>query len=473
MCQIIDPLWHCGSGYHKSRHPMVCSYEAKHVLANARAPSHSYRETTEHLLSRLHYNSPIDALLKDLRGIASSKRGHTCIWHADALRRLYGTLSMTTVGPTPVANSTREVPCPVCGFYFGSSLAMRIHCTKMHGESALAKQPDNASSRRSVEVQYHSLDGMPTCRHWQLRLTTWKNFRSHILNYCPVLHRGPQHVEAAPDVTSRTHTVNPDAPTSLAGRSDLAGPAWLWDLRSTCVPCILPCGSRVQQRSLVAVHWLKWQPSPASLVEPTLRPGSTTCAPSRAMSLTPAQLVQAEMASFYQHPTPDAAPTETTQASTPGSQTRTGQADEAPKAKWQKDNSKGQGHKGKGTSGPPWEWGQEWWSEGQQVKQLKAEVAYLRENMQLLARTSDGTKKNSSFRWMWGSIAPQHHVRGQPGLEGQAQPTGCHNLAPLPHVQHDAPTCIILAWRLLRLHAAFLPWEPRRCISLTSLARPH
>ena len=62
-------------------------------------------------------------------------------------------------------------------------------------------------------------------------------------------------------------------------------------------------------------------------------------------------------------------------------------ADDAPPAKWPRDNSKGQGNKpGKGTSGHSWQGGQDWWSEGQQVKQLKAEVAYLRENMQLLAR---------------------------------------------------------------------------------------
>ena len=103
------------------------------------------------------------------------------------------------------------------------------------------------------------------------------------------------------------------------------------------------------------------------------------------MPLSPAQLVQAELASFYQNLTPEAVPTDAPQAATPGTQSRP--ADEAPPAKWPRDNSNGQGNKpGKGTSGHSWQGGQDWWSEGQQVKQLKAEVACLRENMQLLAR---------------------------------------------------------------------------------------
>ena len=196
------------------------------IRAIATAPSHIYRETTEHLLQRLHYNTPVEALLKYLQGLAGSERGQHCTWGADSLHSLQQVLNMTSIGPTPVSSATPEVPCPVCGVYFGSNLAMKIHRTRMHGEASLARKPDNADSRRSVEVQHHSLDGMPTCRHCKHRLTTWNNFRSHILNSCTVLHRRPTTLadDSAANAQDSEHILEA-APLPNQG-SDPSGPAW-------------------------------------------------------------------------------------------------------------------------------------------------------------------------------------------------------------------------------------------------------
>ena len=133
---------------------------------------------------------------------------------------------MTSIGPTPVSSATPEEPCPVCGVYFGSNLAMRIHCAKMHGETSLARKPDNADSRRSVEVQHHSLDGMPTCRHCKLRLTTWNNSRSHILNSCNVLHRRPTTLAGDSAANAQASEQTLEAASLPKEGSESPGPAW-------------------------------------------------------------------------------------------------------------------------------------------------------------------------------------------------------------------------------------------------------
>ena len=59
--------------------------------------------------------------------------------------------------------------------------------------------------RRTVDVQHHRVDGMPTCQHCWLKMTTWTNFRKHILKSCPVLHGK---VETNPDANSSTDFIS-------------------------------------------------------------------------------------------------------------------------------------------------------------------------------------------------------------------------------------------------------------------------
>ena len=64
---------------------------------------------------------------------------------------------------------------------------MKIHHHGKHGASLSKRVNKNSSVFKALDVSEHSVDGMPVCKHCGLRLSGWQEFRSHILNACPVL----------------------------------------------------------------------------------------------------------------------------------------------------------------------------------------------------------------------------------------------------------------------------------------------
>ena len=75
--------------------------------------------------------------------------------------------------------TTEQHACPTCGLYYPTRKALRQHQALRHGQIQADK----------VHIVYkpeqHSIDGMPQCRHCQMKLYNWQALKGHVmLNVC-------------------------------------------------------------------------------------------------------------------------------------------------------------------------------------------------------------------------------------------------------------------------------------------------
>ena len=108
----------------------LCNFEAKYLRAITRSPVPMTKENTFSLLDRIKYNSPIDALLAQLR---KPSAGDGDAWRRGALESLQYILSVGNGSLMPVAHTIREVAYPTHGLYYANLQEMRIYLTKMYG----------------------------------------------------------------------------------------------------------------------------------------------------------------------------------------------------------------------------------------------------------------------------------------------------------------------------------------------------
>ena len=164
-------------------------FEVKHVRAIVRSPVHLTRETTAHLYQRLKLRMPTQQLLDVLRKRASRLRQDDL--HKQWIRERSGwmqeLLLLQTAGLEPVP-VVQEIACPTCGQYFPTLQAMRQHHTRIHKIRVQFKAQGPAGRLHALRTQDHSVNHMPICKHCKAKLTSWHNFRVHILTSCPVLH---------------------------------------------------------------------------------------------------------------------------------------------------------------------------------------------------------------------------------------------------------------------------------------------
>ena len=187
--------------------------DIKFIRAIAKSPVHITRESTTDLLARLHYK-PIKQVYYALSGR-----------QAPAAHSGSGPSPQPSIVAPPVSRGLQELlpdaqahPCPTCGVYFPSRHILKIHHTRKHGVKLGSSVARGDTAYKQLDISQHSLHGMPTCRHCNLALVGWQEFRMHILNACPVLHGG-----SVADVSAAHGAVTSDSIVGPAEQS-AAGP---------------------------------------------------------------------------------------------------------------------------------------------------------------------------------------------------------------------------------------------------------
>ena len=167
------------------RHLCVC--HAKHMRAISKAPVHLHFEPTDALLARLRVQPLPDFLQK----IANRRQLAAEPVFASALRRALLFLQRSPASDTlHRATQVDPVACPTCGLYFSCQATMRLHHARKHGSSLQKVAASEPAKITEIQLADHYLDGVPTCRHCGAVYSRRQAFRNHILNTCPVLHKG-------------------------------------------------------------------------------------------------------------------------------------------------------------------------------------------------------------------------------------------------------------------------------------------
>ena len=217
-------------GVTKTGARQLCSFEAKHIRAIAKAPSHVYKEPTTALLLRLGYNTPVDAILRYLQKIPQNRRGET----VPGILMPFYVFGMFLL---PCALVSRQHPTRFRRFpapYVESTLADCRPCASTAPKCMQMRSPSAPTLRLLDGLLIYSstvLMACPPCRHCHLKLTTWNNFRRHIQRSCPALHSGARDGTFSAPVPSLEDTPKL-ADTSSAGpqicptRTEALGPAW-------------------------------------------------------------------------------------------------------------------------------------------------------------------------------------------------------------------------------------------------------
>ena len=111
-----------------------------------------------------------------------------------------------------LASPVKPLPCPICGFYFPTKRALRIHAALKHKSEPPMNSPTPQSkpkpsprpqSAMRRDFMQHSLQGLPTCKHCFWVFTSWPSFCMHFEKArCPVLHLGEMLVPTSRPATS-------------------------------------------------------------------------------------------------------------------------------------------------------------------------------------------------------------------------------------------------------------------------------
>ncbi|CAE7721805.1 unnamed protein product [Symbiodinium sp. CCMP2592] len=173
---------------------------ATHMRALAVSPRHITGENTDTLFARLGVDDPVHMITALARTQCAR------------LQKLYGQVDQGAVSKDMVAQAewsleqwvqhansdTRShmrlkrlsdvgegVPCPHCGLYFISELAVTTHIGHQHAD--LHRQVREEVSE--MQASDMGVDGMPTCRFCLKKFHGWQNLKRHVkLGRCPAMH---------------------------------------------------------------------------------------------------------------------------------------------------------------------------------------------------------------------------------------------------------------------------------------------
>ena len=165
-------------------------FEVKHVRAIARSPVRLTRETNAQLYARLKIQQPGDSLIKQMEGrirTLMSRKAAVPVSFQLRLDELRNHRLSLQHGLQEVSCAA-AFDCPTCGQYFCTLAGMRAHHTRMHGRRLQVDTKGSASRLHGLRVQDHCINQMPICKHCGCTLTTWHQFRVHVLSSCVVLH---------------------------------------------------------------------------------------------------------------------------------------------------------------------------------------------------------------------------------------------------------------------------------------------
>ena len=191
---------------------------ATHLRALAVSPRHITGEHSTTLFARLGVDDPVSmiAVLANAQGARLAQLAapldqgaitQTMIqqaeWASEQWRLHKGSDSRSHMRLQRLADAQEGVPCPHCGLYFISELAVTTHVGHQHADLH-QKVREEVSEMQAADM---GVNGMPTCRFCLKKFHGWQNLKRHITNgRCPAMHdrssAGASVVPAAETVTT-------------------------------------------------------------------------------------------------------------------------------------------------------------------------------------------------------------------------------------------------------------------------------
>ena len=93
--------------------------------------------------------------------------------------RALTTTRTSSLSPVPAPIWEEGVPCDVCGLYFSSTKTMRQHRAQKHQVLVQVNPKEEAQ----YQPHEHSLNGLPQCKHCNLKLSSADALKQHVLTY--------------------------------------------------------------------------------------------------------------------------------------------------------------------------------------------------------------------------------------------------------------------------------------------------
>ena len=205
---------------------------ATHMRALAVSPRHLTGESTELLFARLGVRDPvcmIEALAQQqetrlqqciVQGLGGNVVTQDMLQQAEWSRELWqqhaASDSRSHMRLQRLEQAEEGWPCPHCGLYFISELAVTTHIGHQHAELH-QKVKDAVGEMRPEDM---GINGMPTCRFCMKKHHSWQTLKRHIQQgRCRVLH--DRVIDGTPIVAAAADDSNPAAPKPLAQQHEL------------------------------------------------------------------------------------------------------------------------------------------------------------------------------------------------------------------------------------------------------------
>ena len=205
---------------------------ATHMRALAVSPRHLTGETTELLFARLGVRDPVCMI--EILAQQQETRLQQCIgqglggnvvtqdmlqqaeWSRELWQQHATSDSRSHMRLQRLEQATEGWPCPHCGLYFISELAVTTHIGHQHAELH-QKVKDAVGEMRPEDM---GLNGMPTCRFCLKKHHSWQTLKRHIQQgRCKVLH--DRVIDGTPIVVTDANDSNPAEPKPLAQQHEL------------------------------------------------------------------------------------------------------------------------------------------------------------------------------------------------------------------------------------------------------------
>ena len=205
---------------------------ATHMRALAVSPRHLTGETTESLFARLGVRDPV-CMLEVLAG-QQMKRLEQCVaqglgkdvmtddminqaaWAHELWQQHAASDNRSHMRLQRLEHAEEGWPCPHCGIYFISELAVTTHIGHQHAELH-QKVKDAVGEMRPEDM---GVNGMPTCRFCQKKHHSWQTLKRHIQQgRCQVLHA--RVVAGASILDEETKSTAPAQPPPLVQQHEL------------------------------------------------------------------------------------------------------------------------------------------------------------------------------------------------------------------------------------------------------------
>ena len=161
----------------------------RHLRAVVNKPAHLTKIGNKELRTQFDLPDPIQMIeqqivqkIKHLQANHGDAaiRGRGVLEHWQTLQQQLQQAARNLTSAAIVETTTTEQhACPTCGLYYPTKKALRQHQALRHGQIQADK----------VHIVYkpeqHSIDGMPQCRHCQMKLYNWQALKGHVmLNVC-------------------------------------------------------------------------------------------------------------------------------------------------------------------------------------------------------------------------------------------------------------------------------------------------